>query len=104
MVVVFCAVFKLENELPAIAKELQERKVAECKALGIEYIPSDELERREIEEQERQAEEIRIRELRERCEKNGRDFDAENARFLEKQAKKKAKQKAKEARRAGRKV
>lgn len=104
MVVVFCAVFKLENELPAIAKELQERKVAKCKAFGIEYIPSDELERREIEEQERQAEEIRIRELRERCEKNGRDFDAENARFLEKQAKKKAKQKAKEARRAGRKV
>lgn len=59
--VVFFFLFDLEKHLPKVSRELQDRKVAECAALGIEYIPADELERREIVEQERVAEEIRIR-------------------------------------------
>lgn len=96
----FCFVFKIENDMPMISRELQERKVAECAALGIEYIPADELERREIEAQEKEAEEIRIKELKEKCVKQGLDFDKENQKILDKRAAKKAKVDAKAARQA----
>lgn len=86
--------------MPQVSRELQERKVAECAALGIEYIPADELQRREIAEQERIAEENRIRELKEKCARNGLDFEAENRKVLEKREKKEAKQAAKAAKRA----
>lgn len=88
----FCFVFKIENDMPRISKELQERKVAECAALGIEYIPAEELERREREEADRMAEEVRIKELKEKCAKQGLDFDKENQKVLDKRAKKAAKQ------------
>lgn len=87
----FCFVFKLEDHMPQISRELQERKVAACAKLGIEYIPADELERREIEAQEKEAEEIRIRELKEKCAKKGLDFDTENQKILDKRAAKAAK-------------
>lgn len=54
------------------------------------------LERRESEEQDRQAEEIRVKELKEKCERKGLDFDKLNNKYLEKKAKKDAK-KAKKA-------
>ena len=97
---VFLFLFDLEKHLPQVSRELQERKVAECAALGIEYIPADELERREIEEQERIAEENRIKELKETCAKRGLDFDKENQKILNKRAAKKAKAEAKAARKA----
>lgn len=100
MFFMFCFVFRLEDHMPQVSRELQERKVAECAALGIEYIPADELQRREIAEQERIAEENRIRELKEKCARNGLDFEAENRKVLEKRAKKEAKQAAKAAKRA----
>lgn len=92
---VFFFLFDLEKHMPKVSRELQNRKVAECAALGIEYIPADELERREIEEQERIAEDNRIRELKERCAKKGLDFETENKKVLEKRAAKAAKKKAK---------
>lgn len=95
--VVFFFLFDLEKHLPKVSRELQDRKVAECAALGIEYIPADELERREIAEQERAAEEIRIRELKEKCAKKGLDFDKENQKVLDKRAAKEAKKAAKAA-------
>ena len=97
---IFCFVFKIENDMPRISHELQERKVAECAKLGIEYIPADELERREIAEQERVAEENRIKELREICAKRGLDFDRENQKVLDKRAAKKAKADAKAAKKS----
>lgn len=84
-------VFRIEDDMPQISRELQERKVAECAALGIEYIPADELERRELAEQERVAEENRIKELREKCAKRGLDFEAENQKVLAKRAAQRAK-------------
>lgn len=96
----FCFVFKIEDDMPKISHELQERRVAACAELGIEYIPADELERREIEAQEREAEEIRIRELKEKCAKKGLDFDTENQKVLDKRAKKQAKANAKAAKKA----
>lgn len=97
--IVFCFLFDIEKKMPQVAKELQERKVEECRARGIEYIPAEELERREIEEQERIAEENRIRELRERCEKKGKDFEKENQKVLDKRAAKAARSAAKAANR-----
>ena len=104
MFFMFCFVFKLENQMPQASRELQERKVAECAALGIEYIPADELERREIEEQERIAEENRVKELKERCAKNGLNFEMENQKVLDKRAAKKAKAEAKAAKKAAKKA
>ncbi len=101
--IVFFFLFDLEKHLPQVSRELQDRKVAECAALGIEYIPADELERREIEEQERVAEENRVKELREHCARKGLDFDQENRKVLDKRAAKKAKADAKAAKRAGKK-
>lgn len=96
----FCFVFKIENDMPKVSKELQDRRVAECAKLGIEYIPADELERREIAKQEAEAEEIRIRELKEKCAKKGLDFDAENQKVLDKRAAAEAKKAAKAAKKA----
>ena len=87
----FCFVFKIEYDMPKISKELQDRRVAECAAQGIEYIPADELERREREEADRMAEEIRIKELKEKCAKQGLDFDKENQKVLDRRAAKAAK-------------
>ncbi|MCM1119766.1 MAG: MFS transporter [bacterium] len=98
---IFCFVFELEKDMPQISKELQERHVAECKARGIEYIPADELERREREEADRMEEEIRVKELREKCAKRGLDFEEENRKALEKIAAKKAKAEAKARKKAG---
>lgn len=100
MFFMFCFVFRLEDHMPQISRELQERKVAQCAALGIEYIPADELQRREIAEQERIAEENRIKELREKCAKNGLDFETENRKVLGKRAEKEAKMAAKAAKKA----
>ena len=91
----FCFVFKLEKEMPRISHELQERYVEECRAKGIEYIPPEELERREREEANRMAEEIRVKELKEKCARKGLDFEAENQKVLDKMAAKKAKAEAK---------
>lgn len=97
MFVVFLFFFKIENELPQTEHELEERKIAEFAAKGMEYIPASEMERREIEQQEKETEEIRIRELREKCEKKGLDFEKENQKVLNKRARKAAKAAAKQA-------
>lgn len=91
--VIFLFFFKLEDELPAVELELQERKKAEYAAKGLVYMSPAELEAREIAQQESEAEEIRIRELREKCEKKGLDFDKENQKILNQRAKKEARNK-----------
>ena len=75
--------------------------MAECRARGIEYIPAEELERREREEADRMAEEIRVSELKEKCAKKGLDFETENRKALEKIAAKKAKAEAKVRKKEG---
>ncbi len=100
---IFCFVFKLEYDMPKISHELQERRVAECAKLGIEYVPADELERREREEADRMTEDIRVKELKEKCAKRGLDFEAENKKVLDKRAAKKAKADAKAVKRAAKK-
>ncbi len=87
----FCFVFKIEDDMPMISEELQKRRVTECAKLGIEYIPADELERREREEADRMTEDNRIEELKQYCARKGLDFDQENQKVLDKRAAKAAK-------------
>ena len=81
----------IEKRLPQINADLKERKKQAILARGEEWIDPDELERQEKEKAEQEAEANRIRDLKERCEKKGLDFEAENAKYLAKQAKKAAK-------------
>jgi len=94
----------LENKLPEISKDLQQKKIEECEAMGVEYIPPYELERREQEELRRVAEENRVKELKEYCQKRNLDFDKENQKYLDKVAAKEAKKAAKKAKKEAKKA
>lgn len=89
----------VEKKLPKINKELRERQKQAVLARGEEWIEPEELDRREQEEAERQNEENRIHDLKAHCEKKGLDFDNENQKYLEKQAKRQAKKQAKASKR-----
>ena len=88
----------LEKKLPEINKDLLERKKQAVLARGEEWIEPEEQDRIERENSEREQEENRIRDLKERCQKKGLDFDTENEKYLKKLAEKKAKAEAKAAR------
>ena len=75
--------------------------MAEYAAQGLEYIPADELERREIELQKAEEEAARITDLKAKCEKKGLDFEAENKKYLDKVAAKEARLAAKRAKGRG---
>lgn len=94
LLLIFLA-FNLERELPKAEEELQERKRAEYAARGMVYVSPQELEQREIEKQRREMEEIRIRELKEKCAKKGLDFEKENQKILDKRAAKERKKEKK---------
>ncbi len=93
--IMFLSLFNIDRIMPKITEELEERKKAECAAMGIEYVPAGEQQRLEIEKQKAEAEEVRIKELKERCQKKGLNFDTENQKYLAKQAAKKARKAAK---------
>lgn len=95
--VLFTFFFKIERDMPAVQDALQEKKRRECEAMGIEYIPQKELERRERQAAKEEAETNRVKELREKCAKRGLDFEAENKKYLDKQAAKDAKKAARKA-------
>ena len=83
--------YKVEGELPSIRTDITARYRAEAEAKGMEYISPEELAAREQEENDRVAEENRIKELRERCEKKGLRFEEEEAKYQAKLAAKQAK-------------
>ena len=83
----------VEKHLPEISAELLRRKKEAVLAKGEEWIDPEEAEQREKERLEREAEENRIHDLKELCEKKGLDFETENAKYLAKLAKKQAKKK-----------
>ena len=83
--------YKVEGELPSIRTDITARHRAEAEAKGMEYISPEELAAREQEENDRVAEENRIKELRARCEKKGLRFEEEEAKYQAKLAAKQAK-------------
>lgn len=86
---------RVENLLPVVHEELTARRKAECEARGEVYLSPEEKAGLEQAEQDRIAEEKRIEELKEKCEKSGRSFDEEEAKYQAKLAEKKAKAEAK---------
>ena len=81
----------IDKIMPTVTTELTNRKIEECKAKGIPYVSPQEQQRAEIAKQQQEAEEARIKELKEKCVKKGLDFETENNKYLEKKAKKDAK-------------
>lgn len=94
LVTFICLIFfDTEKRYPNITAELKERNRKAVEARGEVWIDEEEQERLEKEEGERIAEENRIRDLKEKCEKKGLDFEKENQKYLDKAAKKKEKAK-----------
>ena len=97
-----CAVFGYLNDvgekIPQISRDIQERHRKEAEARGEVYLSPEEKAALEAAESERMAEEIRVRELREKCEKKGLNFNEEEAKYQAKLAEAKAKAEAKAAR------
>ena len=94
-----CAVFGFFNDvgekIPQISKDIQERHRKEAEARGEVYVSPEEKAALEAAESDRMTEEIRIRELKEKCEKKGLSFEEEEAKYQAKLAAKAAKAKKK---------
>ena len=95
--ILFVFFFDIDKKMPAVTQALTDRKKAECEAKGIPYVSPLEQQKAEIMKQQQEAEENRIKELKEYCQKKGLDFDTENQKYLDKKAKKDAKKAAKKA-------
>lgn len=93
VVVILLPFVDVEKHLPEINAELLERKKQAVLARGETWIEPTEQERLDAEEAERIHEENRVADLKAKCARKGLDFDTENAKYLEKQAKKAAKKK-----------
>lgn len=87
----------LEKRLPKINADLLERRRQAVLARGEEWIDPDELERVEKEKTEKEAEENRIRDLKDRCERKGLDFDTEYKKYLAKKESKERRSREKQA-------
>lgn len=74
----------LEKRLPKINADLLEKRRQAVLARGEVWIDPEELERVEKETMEKEAEENRIRDLKDRCARKGLDFDLENKKYLAK--------------------
>ena len=88
VVVITLPFVDVEKKLPQINAELLRRKKEAVLARGEEWIDPAEAERIEQEKAAVLREENRIADLKAKCAKKGLDFDAENAKYLTKQAKK----------------
>lgn len=91
--------YKVEDEMPQITAGISAFHRAEAEARGEVYVSPEEKARLEQEENDRIAEENRLKELKAKCEKRGLSFEEEEARYQAKLAEKKAKAKAKAAKR-----
>lgn len=85
----------VEKHNPEDRRIILERQKAECLASGKEWIEPEERMRLEEIEQERLAEENRVKELKAKCEKKGLDFEEEERKYQEAKALKEAKRKRK---------
>ena len=98
--VLFVFFFDIEKHMPEVTETLTDRKRKECEAMGITYVSPKEQQMSEIKKQQAEAEEARIKELKEKCAKKGLSFEVENQKVLDKRAKKAAKKAAKEEKKA----
>lgn len=80
----------VEKKLSKINTDLLERRKRATLSRGEDWIDPAEQARIEKEAADRKREENRIRDLKDRCSRKGLDFDAENSKYLKKQAEKQA--------------
>ena len=90
--------FDVEKHLPQMQADIVARHKAEAEARGEVYMSPEEKAALEQAENDRIAEENRIRELKAKCEKKGLSFEEEEAKYQSKLAEKKAKEEAKATR------
>ncbi|MBO5495844.1 MAG: MFS transporter, partial [Oscillospiraceae bacterium] len=83
--------YKVEDEMPQITAGISAFHRAEAEARGEVYVSPEEKARLEQEENDRIAEEDRLKELKAKCDKKGMNFEEEEARYQAKLAEKKAK-------------
>lgn len=81
--------FKVEDQLPMVHEALTAKRKAEAEARGEVYYSIEEKAAMEQAENDRIAEENRIKELKAKCEKKGLDFATEEAKYQDKLAAKK---------------
>lgn len=93
----------VEKKMKTINETILARKKEKCLAEGKEWIDPEVLAKQEEEQFEKEREENRILDLKERCEKKGLDFEVENQKYLDKQAKIARKKEEKEAKKIARK-
>ncbi len=91
--------FDVEKHLPQMQAEIVARHKAEAESRGEVYVSPEEKAALEQAENDRIAEENRIKELKAKCEKKGLNFAEEEARYQTKLAEQKAKAEAKAAKR-----
>jgi len=87
----------LEKRLPKINADLMERRRQAVLARGEVWVDPEEHERIEKERMEREAEENRIRDLKDRCARKGLDFNTEYKKYLAKKESKERRLREKEA-------
>ncbi|MBD5152895.1 MAG: MFS transporter [Oscillibacter sp.] len=94
---VLMIVFDVEKKIPQISADITARHRAEAEARGEVYYSAEEKAAMELAEQEKKAEENRIKELKAKCQKQGLDFNTEEAKYQAKLAEKRAREEAKAA-------
>jgi GPH family glycoside/pentoside/hexuronide:cation symporter len=87
--------FRIEKELPIIRADIINRHKAEAASRGEVYVSPEEKAQMEQKQIEAETEVKRVAELKALCAKKGLDFDKENAKYLEKEARKASKAAAK---------
>lgn len=85
--------YRIEDDVPRMSADISARHRAEAEARGEVYYSPEEKAEMERQENERKAEEIRIKELKEKCAKKGLNFEQEEAKYQAKLAAKNAKKK-----------
>lgn len=85
----------VEKKLPVINAELLRRKKEAVLAKGEVWIEPEEQERLDLERAAQEREANRVQDLKDRCARKGLDFETENRKYLEKEAKKQSKQEKK---------
>ena len=85
----------VEKHLPKMNEELTRRRKEAVLARGEEWIDPAEQEQREHDALVAEAEKERIADLKERCARNGLDFEAENQKYLRRKAEKESKRRKK---------
>ena len=85
--------YRIEDDVPQMSADIYARHRAEAEARGEVYYSPEEKAEMERQENERKAEEIRIKELKEKCAKKGLNFEQEEAKYQAKLAAKNAKKK-----------